>query len=263
MDHQMLEHRVAPHQPELSMPVRPAMGSLRQLLREQTHEVHTELEQATILNQRIAERPRTEIKHINPPDRELTLDLQRNEYRSLYGSFLLVAHALERGFEARIEDEPRAAALLRGIGIQLEEPRATTLIARDLNELGVTASLRTTATLPEAVTLHELIGLQYVRIGSRLGGTMISKIVELNLGSEVPRHFLRSHGVGVKQAVEKTFAAFDKVERSASGDADAIRTARATFQAIKDWQVGIEQALCLPSKPVPTVAARLWGWLTH
>ncbi len=250
---------------ELVPPHRPLTTSLRQLLREQTADVHAKLERSTALNQKISTKP-ANLKSMTKSGSELPSRVVANqEYQELYKSFLQITRALELGFEAQIDERPLARKILLSIGLELESPKASELIVADLEKLGVDTktSMVQIAPLPQPSTLHELLGMQYVRLGSRLGGTMIAKIAELHLGSEVPREFLIRHGAGVKLYVEDCFGSFERAGRSSIFDHEAIVVAQQTFKAIMRWQIETERSFKELRPERPSTTSRVWNWLTR
>lgn len=177
------------HEPVAASPLRSASAparppsTLRMLLKVQTADVHARLERDTRLNRLIVARPAT-------TGSPLTQAICAAQYRATYVSFLLVAHALERGFEHALAG-PHIARWFAEQGMNSESPSGSVRAKADLAALGVSADLDShpPAPLSHPTSPAEALAIFYVREGSRFGGAMIGKCVEMWLGKDAPRTF--------------------------------------------------------------------------
>ena len=104
--------------------------------------------------------------------------------RSSYGRFLQMQHAARRPVEAWAKEACPA---------DIEPPRQTQLIERDLAELGLACSPGDTAfSLPEGA---DPIGFAWTIAGSSLGNRTILREVESRHGDALPTRFLRDESM--------------------------------------------------------------------
>jgi heme oxygenase (biliverdin-IX-beta and delta-forming) len=135
-------------------------------------------------------------------------------------------------FQLLMEHEP---------ALDLEARRKTHLLLRDLHQMGLNeAELRTIVqcdTLPIITTEAAALGCMYVLEGATLGGQLIKRHLQEQLGLNPERGcaFFNSYGdqIGPRW---KEFRAWVEAKAEANNyNEEIVAGAKATFQAMSDW----------------------------
>lgn len=223
----------------MSGPAAPALAPLSQRLREGTREIHDQIENGASFNRLIVVRIPDDS---DPARRRRALD----EYREIYRRFLLAAYGFEVAVRTRLEASPAyPAAVHAGYQAEIDDPVAR--IEEDLIGLAVhdPAPFGIMSGLPEAPTLAEWAGIDYVRRGSRAGGAVISAVVAHNLGlsKECGAGFLFMHGKETRRALMALREWLDSLPLTPAESERAVAAAVATFAATGAWHRKLEQSL--------------------
>lgn len=214
-----------------------ATGALSRRLKEGTAAVHDRIENGAAFNRLIV------VRIPDPDDPDTSIDdarrtRARTEYREIYRRFLLASYGFEVAVRTRLDASPaHTVAMTHGYEVEPDDP--VTRIEEDLAGLGVRdpAPFGVMPGLPEARTLAEWVGIDYVRRGSRAGGAVISAAVRHNLGldKESGAGFLGMYGKDTRRAIT-AFKAWMDALPFASADIDrAVASAIATFEATGAW----------------------------
>ena len=210
----------------------PAHAPLSQRLREGTREIHDHIENGASFNRLIVVRIPADESDAARRTRA------RDEYREIYRRFLIASYGFEVAVRTRLEASPaHAAALSAGYEPEIDDPVAR--IEEDLAGLGIhdPAPFGIMTGLPEAPTLAEWAGIDYVRRGSRAGGAVISAAVAHNLGlsKECGAGFLFMNGKETKRALVALRAWLDALPLRPAELDRAVAAAVATFAATGEW----------------------------
>jgi heme oxygenase len=213
----------------------PAAAPLSQRLREGTRGVHDVIEQGASFNRLIVVRI--------PDDAAAPKERARVEYREIYRRFLIASYGFELAVRTRLETSPAfPIALASGYASEVDDPVAR--IEDDLAGLGVRepAPFGIMTGLPEAPTLAEWAGIDYVRRGSRAGGAVIAAAVAHNLGltRESGAGFLGMYGKDTRRALTAMRAWIDSLPLEGADAARAVAAAVATFEATGKWHRRLE-----------------------
>jgi heme oxygenase len=219
----------------------PAVAPLSQRLREGTREVHDRIENGASFNRLIVVRIPPADDSIDGARRASAID----EYREIYRRFLIASYGFEVAVRTRLDASPaHTAALAAGYEFEPDDPVAC--IEDDLAGMGVhdPAPFGIMTGLPEAKTLGEWVGIDYVRRGSRAGGAVISAAVAHNLGlsKEAGAGFLFMYGKDTKRALMAMREWIDSLPLTGADADRAVATAVATFEAAGRWHQKLEQA---------------------
>lgn len=224
-------------------------GGLRDDLRTATQAIHERIDGGIDLNVAITQRiPK------DAPD----LEAQRARYREVYKVFLLSVFAIELAFEEGIDRSPIARELHERLQVSSPSVPASELIERDLRTIGINPDFCKKFGQPEFPQLADigaLIGAEYVRSGSRMGGAVIAKIVNANLGFGVENgaSFLNMNGRETGPRVRAFFAALDAAPLTQEERASALQAAVAVFEAVERWQREITEKLLSSSQESPVL----------
>lgn len=217
----------------------PAHAPLSQRLREGTREIHDHIENGAEFNRLIVVRVPDDGSDAARRARAL------DEYREIYRRFLIASYGFEVAVRTRLEASPAHAAALRA-GYEPEPDDPVTRIEEDLAGLGAhdPAPFGIMAGLPEAPTLAEWAGIDYVRRGSRAGGAVISASVAHNLGlsKESGAGFLFMYGKETKRALMALRAWLDSLPLTPAEADRSVAAAVATFAATGAWHRKLEQS---------------------
>jgi len=213
-----------------------AVPPLSQRLREGTRAVHDAIEQGASFNRLIVVRIPD---HDSAPNQRAVV-----EYREIYRRFLIASYGFELAVRTRLETSPAfPAALAAGYATEIDDPVAR--IEDDLIGLGVhdPAPFGIMTGLPEAPTLADWVGIDYVRRGSRAGGAVIAAAVAHNLGltRESGAGFLGMYGKETRRALTAMRAWIDSLSLAGSDADRAVAAAAATFQATGAWHRKLER----------------------
>lgn len=217
--------------------------SVSQQLREGTREAHERVEQRASFNRLIVVRLPS-----MPADAPAALIARHasavREYREVYRRFLIAA----RGFEAAVDGRlatPEAREIADRHGLAREPNSSAELIAADIGRLqgGTAREPRTTCEAPPIRTLPELVGVEYVRRGSRAGGAVIAAIVRHNLGltRESGAAFLAQYGRETRSIIGAYKDWADALELPDADRRAAVAAAVATFHAVERWHADLEE----------------------
>lgn len=215
----------------------PAHAPLSQRLREGTREIHDHIENGASFNRLIVVRIPADESDAARRARA------RDEYREIYRRFLLASYGFELAVRTRLDTSPAYPAALRA-GYEPEADDPVARIEEDLAGLGVhdPAPFGIMTGLPEAPTLAEWAGIDYVRRGSRAGGAVISAVVAHNLGlsKESGAGFLFMNGKETKRALMALRAWLDALPLAPAEVDRAIAAAVATFAATGAWHLRLD-----------------------
>jgi heme oxygenase len=217
----------------------PTPLSLR--LKDGTREAHDSVERAAAFNRLIVVKiPGPGHIEFHPARHAQAL----TEYREIYRRFLIGAHGFEDAVNRRILESPAyAAAVASGYAAEDQEP--TTLIRQDMHAVfgpKSTDALTPMDDLAPVRTLPELVGVEYVRRGSRAGGAVISAVVEQNLGftREHGASFLAQYGKRTRSVLVAMKAWIDSMPFSEAQSQEAIAAASAAFAAVERYHLRLE-----------------------
>lgn len=221
----------------------PPVTTLSARLRAETRAAHEHVEHAAAFNRLIVVRIPADDDAM-PAAERTRLARARAEYREVYATFLRATFGFEAAALAAIE-EPATAALLAASGYPSEPRRATDLLRDDAARVfgePAAAGLHAMDGLPPARTLPRLAGLEYVRRGSRLGGTVIASVVgpTLGLGAADGMSFLGQYGKGTRAAFDGVRAWLDALPFAPAEADEAVASALDTFEAIGRWHLRVE-----------------------
>jgi len=214
-----------------------AVPQLSQRLREGTREVHEAIEQGASFNRLIVVRI--------PDDDSAPKERARVEYREIYRRFLIASYGFELAIRTRLETSPAfSVALAAGYATEIDDPVAR--IEDDLVGLGVhdPGPFGIMTGLPEAPTLAEWVGIDYVRRGSRAGGAVIAAAVVHNLGltRESGAGFLGMYGKDTRRVLTAMRAWIDSLPLEGADADRAVAAAVATFEATGAWHKLLEES---------------------
>lgn len=218
----------------------PRALSLR--LREETRAAHERVERTASFNRLIVVRLPEPSEHASAED-QTRRDRAVNEYREIYRRFLIAAHGFEAAVERCLTASPRLA-VARAVGFADENPTGVTLIRDDLASLYGNADPQPGMdALPEPRSLAELVGIEYVRRGSRAGGAVIGAVVAHNLGLTRERGatFLLRYGRETRSVIAGFKTWVDGLGLDESGTRQATASAIATFEAVERWHRKLER----------------------
>jgi heme oxygenase len=216
---------------------------LSQQLREGTREAHERVEERASFNRLIVVR-----LPALPADAPAALIAHHasavQEYREVYRRFLVAARGFEAAVDARLAT-PEARALADRHGFAREASSSADLIAADLGRLrggGASREPATTCELLPIRTLPELVGVEYVRRGSRAGGAVIAAVVRQNLGltREDGAAFLAQYGKETRSVIGAYKDWADALALSEADRRAAVAAAVATFLAVEGWHADLE-----------------------
>jgi heme oxygenase len=230
----------APATPRATAESRPL--SLR--LREDTQAAHESVERAASFNRLIVVRLPEGVP--NPSAAERARHARAVEdYREVYRRFLIAAYGFEEAANRRL-GEPAARAIAERTGFAPEPGEPTALIRDDLARAfgpGATETLGTMDGLAPVRTIADLVGVEYVRRGSRMGGAVIGAIVRCNLGfgPGTGASFLGQYGSRTRQVVADFKRWVDALALPDPECRRAVQAAIATFGAVERWHLLLEQ----------------------
>jgi heme oxygenase len=235
------------HEPGLAgaAPATPAATPLSMRLRLETHAAHEHVERAASFNRLIVVRI-PESAPDAPPAERRRAEQAREQYREVYRVFLTATY----GFEAAVLDalafSPAAEAACAS-GYPPEAALATDLIRADVASVfgaEATGALVAMPGLPMPLTLPELVGIEYVRRGSRMGGAVIASVVEQTLGLDRAHgaSFLGQYGRETRAAFGAVRAWIDGLTFTSAEAAAAVAAAGRTFEAIGEWHRRMERS---------------------
>jgi heme oxygenase len=215
------------------------VGPLSLRLREGTREAHEQVERAAAFNRLVVVRiPDAGAMPARERERALA------EYREVYRRFLIAAHGFEAAADRRFEGSAaRAAATASGFPAESIDP--VRMLVEDLARLagpGALAALPVMEDLPEAHTLPELAGMEYVRRGSRAGGAVIGAVVRANLGLGPAdgASFLGCYGSRTRSVIQTFKDWLDRLPFDEGEMARAVAAATRTFEAVERWHLRLE-----------------------
>lgn len=212
------------------------------LLKDGTREVHEHVERAASFNRLIV---------VRMPDADVASELSAAmrdkllvEYREIYRRFMIGAYGFESAVNAALKTSPALAAAVAA-GFEFEANDPVELIREDVRTVFGAAALdgvQVMQGLPAMRTLPELAGVEYVRRGSRAGGAVIAAVVERNLGltREHGASFLAQYGKQTRSVLVALKAWLDALPFSAEETAVAVAAARATFEAVQNYHLQLE-----------------------
>jgi heme oxygenase (biliverdin-IX-beta and delta-forming) len=159
--------------------------------------------------------------------------LSRENYRQLLGRFF--------GYYAPLEIRLLALPWRDETGFDYTDRHKTARLEQDLIALGETpgtlARLPRCQDLPEAASLSNLLGCLYVIEGATLGGHIITRHLQANLGLTPETGASFFNGYGAQTGAQwQTFCTMltDLAERT-GGDEEIIATANRTFETLEQW----------------------------
>ncbi len=223
----------------------PIAAPLSRRLHEGTREVHERVEHTASFNRLIVVRLPEPAADATAAERDRRARA-RGEYREVYRRFLVASHGFEVAVNERLAaSAARDAAVASGWTPEARDPAA--LVRDDLAcVFGVAAaeSLPRMEGLPEARTLAEFAGVEYVRRGSRAGGAVIAAVVEKNLGlgRERGASFLAQYGRETRSVLVALRAWLDGLALSEAEADAAVRAAGDTFAAVERWHAWLDVA---------------------
>lgn len=227
---------------EIPVPESAARLPLSVQLKHGTREVHEHVERAASFNRLIV---------VRMPDADPASGLSAAmrdklilEYREIYRRFMIGAYGFESAVNAALQASPAlAAAIAAGFAFEAHDP--VELIREDMRVVFGAAALdgvQVMQGLPAIHTLPELAGVEYVRRGSRAGGAVIAAVVERNLGltREHGASFLAQYGKQMRGVLVALKAWLDALPFSEAETAVAVDAARATFEAVQNYHLQLE-----------------------
>ena len=211
-------------------------------LKEGTRQAHDHVERAASFNRLIVVR----LPEADPlaAASESAREAQIAEYREIYRRFMIAAYGFEAGVNALLQGSTALpAAIATGFAFEAIDP--LTLIREDMLRVFGVASLddlHVMESLPAVRTLPELAGVEYVRRGSRAGGAVIAAVVERNLGltRDHGASFIAQYGKQTRGVLVALKAWLDSLPFTAEETAVAVATARATFEAVQQYHLRLE-----------------------
>jgi heme oxygenase len=220
-------------------------------LREATRAAHERVEHGAEFNRLIVVRLPRDHDLGSPADR-LRRDQALVDYRDVHLRFLYASLGFESACLRRVaEAGPLSAALLGAP--PAEDPSAPGLIAADIAEVHGIALRLDAVIMPGLRRLQspgELLGMEYVRLGSRAGTAVIAAAVKHNLGHDAERgsRFLARHGRATRAHLDRLREWLDRQELSPRECARAIASAIHTFDTVGRWHHEVERMDLRPSR---------------
>ncbi len=145
---------------------------------------------------------------------------------------------LERtyGFYQPVEGLLARLSVWPALGLDPAPRMKLPLLMRDLRALGSDpGSLRICAAPPALGSVAEAAGCAYVLEGSTLGGRVISRHVQAQLGANVAREFLDGYGAGTGESWQAFRAALRAFADTPEREAGAVFGAKQTFATFTRW----------------------------
>jgi heme oxygenase len=177
----------------------PAPPTLRERLREETHQWHRQVESRVDIS---------------------SLDAYQALLRSFYG------------FYAPLEDRI-AAACAPELRPFFNARRKLPLLAADLRHFGIDPEqLPTSPYLPEAQTAAAALGIMYVTEGATLGGQVLTRHAEKQLGLTGGQGYRFWSGYGAE--TRSMWSGFIELLHSDNND-EVVRAAIDTFRSLDKW----------------------------
>ncbi len=225
-------------------PATPAIAPLSMRLRLETHGAHERVERTASFNRLIVVRI-PDGAPTDPPDERRRAERARAEYREVYRTFLTASYGFEAAALDALAFSPAADAANRS-GYPPEPSLATDLIRADVAAVfgaDAVGGLHPMSGLALPRSLPELVGLEYVRRGSRMGGAVIASVVEKTLGLDRDRgaSFLGQYGKQTRAAFEAVRSWIDAIPFTAAETDAAVAAAVRTFEAIGAWHLQVDR----------------------
>lgn len=204
-------------------------AALAQRLREETRAIHERIETAASFNRLV-------VVAIPQDTEPAELERARAEYREVLWLFLVAAYGFETAVDERLRTSPAVTEALSS-GWRPEATNPVGRIADDVRTLWgerAVAVLRPADGLPPVRSLGAFAGMEYVRRGSRAGGAVIAHTVQRNLGLDADHgaSFLGQYGRRTRAVLDELRGWLDGLPLDAAEQRAAVRTARATFEAV-------------------------------
>jgi heme oxygenase len=159
--------------------------------------------------------------------------LSREHYRQFVSRFF--------GYYEPLEARLLSLACWDEIGFDYAERRKTPRLEQDLIALGETPDALTWVPrcqdLPEVVTIPHLLGCLYVIEGATLGGQIISRRLQTNLGltPESGASFFNGYGAQTGPRWQAFGTTLTTLAQRTGGEEDIIDSANKTFATIDEW----------------------------
>lgn len=159
--------------------------------------------------------------------------LSHEDYRQLVGKFY--------GYYAPLEELLLALPWWDEIGIDFAERQKTPSLGRDLIVFGYTpetlAQLPRCQHLPEVKSLSQFLGCLYVIEGATLGGQVIAKHLEANLGvtPKTGADFFNGYGTQTGLRWKAFCTKITKFAEQADSDESIVSSANKTFETLDLW----------------------------
>jgi heme oxygenase len=161
---------------------------------------------------------------------ESRLQLTRAPSVAYYAAYLSRMYGVVQAIERKAAEQADSLSRLPDLADRAHKSSA---LERDLTDLGVLPQKLPVLSLPELADVAALFGALYVLEGSTLGGTVLARRLEAELGA-LPTRYLRIYGLETAAkwrtflAALETFAALDERQRVA-------RAAHRMFETIEAW----------------------------
>ncbi len=156
--------------------------------------------------------------------------LSRDGYRAILEGFF--------GYYVPLEAQLGGSAVWGGLDFDFSARRKVPQLEKDLGVLGrTTEDLPQCAELPELVTISQVLGCLYVIEGATLGGQIITRHLQANLGitPETGGAFFAGYGVENGARWQAFGAMITAAAAQFGGEDEIVASANRTFETLELW----------------------------